>query len=140
MHSLFIIFYILNYITFITKCGIIKIMKLLKKFWLGFLAAMPLSAGAVAPLVVGGVAVGVGIIGISIWRTVAPVNISEALNFFTSCWTCQIFSDIMVSMSNLLPGVYSALGRIIIPMSVSLLAVLIAWRLMSGFVNSKIED
>lgn len=115
-------------------------MKWLKKFWLGFIAAMPLSAGAITPLVIGGAAVGVGIIGVSIWRTVAPVNISGALDFFTSCWTCQIFSDIMVSMSNLLPGVYSALGRIIIPMSASLLAVLIAWRLMSGFVNAKLED
>ena len=115
-------------------------MKLLKKFWVGFLAAMPLTVGAVTPLVIGGAAVGVGIIGVSIWRTVAPVNISEALDFFTSCWTCQIFSDIMVSMSNLLPGVYSALGRIIIPMSVSLLVVLTAWRLMSGFVNAKLED
>ena len=115
-------------------------MKLLKKFWLGFLAAMPLSAGAVTPLIIGGAAVGVGIIGVSIWRTAAPVNISEALDFFTSCWTCQIFSDIMVSMSNLLPGIYSALGRIIIPMSVSLLAVLIAWRLMSGFANAKLDD
>gem|GEM_PF-6702246 len=33
-------------------------------------------------MVVGGVALGVGIIGVSIWRTVAPVNIGEALNFF----------------------------------------------------------
>jgi hypothetical protein len=115
-------------------------MKLLKKFWLGFLAAMPLSAGAVTPLVIGGAAVGVGIIGVSIWRTVSPVNISEALDFFTSCWTCQIFSDIMVSMSNLLPGIYTALGRIIIPMSISLLAVLIAWRLMSDFINAKSND
>lgn len=115
-------------------------MKLLKKFWIAFLASMPFAAGAVAPLVVGGVALGVGIIGVSIWRTVAPVNIGEALNFFSSCWTCQIFSDVMLAMSDLLPGVYSALGRIVIPMSATLLVVLTAWRLMSGFFNMKMED
>jgi len=115
-------------------------MKWIKKFWLGFIMAMPFAAGAVAPLVIGGVAVGVGILGVSIWRSVAPVNISEALNFFSSCWTCQMFSDVMVAMSNLLPGVYSALGRIVIPMSVTLLAILIAWRLASGYLNGKTED
>lgn len=115
-------------------------MKWIKKFWLGFIMAMPFAAGAVAPLVIGSVAVGVGILGVSIWRSVAPVNISEALNFFSSCWTCQMFSDVMVAMSNLLPGVYSALGRIVIPMSVTLLAILIAWRLASGYLNGKTED
>ena len=115
-------------------------MKLLKKFWLGFLAAFPLSAGALSPLIIGGAAVGVGIIGVSVWRSMSPVNINEALNFFTSCWTCQIFSDVMVAMSNLLPGIYSALGRIVIPMAVSLLVVLTAWRLTAGFFNAKLED
>ena len=115
-------------------------MKLLKKFWIWILAMMPLTAGAVMPLVIGGVAVGVGIIGVSIWRTAVPVDTSQALNFFSSCWTCQIFSDVMVGISNLLPGVYKAIGRIVIPMSVTLLVVLIAWRLISGFINAKMED
>ena len=115
-------------------------MKWIKKFLMGFVMAMPLSVGAVTPFVIGGAAVGVGIIGISIWHTVAPVNISQALDFFSSCWTCQIFSDIMVSMSNLLPGVYTALGQIVIPISATLLAVLIAWRVMSGFFNAKAEN
>lgn len=115
-------------------------MKVLKKFWMALIAMMPISSGAVAPLVLGGLAVGAGIIGVSIWRTAAPVNISDALDFFTSCWTCQIFSDVMISMSTLLPGVYRALGKVIIPMSATLLAVLIAWRLASGFVNGKVEE
>lgn len=115
-------------------------MKALKKFWLWLIALLPLSAGAVAPLVIGGVAVGLGIIGVSVWRTASPVSISDALDFFSSCWTCQIFSDVMVAMSNLLPGVYKALGRIVIPMSVTLLAVLVAWRLTSGFFNGKMDD
>ena len=119
----------MNYITFY-----------IKKFWLGFLALFPLSAGAISPLVIGTAAVGAGIIGVSIWRTVAPVNMADALDFFTSCWTCQIFSDVMIAMSNLLPGVYYAIGKIVIPMSATLLAVFIAWRLSAGFLNGKIEE
>ena len=99
-----------------------------------------MSAGAISPLVIGTAAVGAGIIGVSIWRTVAPVNMADALDFFTSCWTCQIFSDVMIAMSNLLPGVYYAIGKIVIPMSATLLAVFIAWRLSAGFLNGKIEE
>ncbi|MFQ6703653.1 MAG: hypothetical protein ACLRFP_01045, partial [Alphaproteobacteria bacterium] len=128
------------YITFKIIYGIIKSMNMLKKFWIAFLAAMPISAGAVAPLVIGGLAAGVGIIGVSIWRSVSPVDMQQAFAFFSSCWTCQMFSDIMLTMSNILPGMYRALGRIVIPMSATLLAIFIAWRLFSGFLNNKIED
>lgn len=138
--SLFL-FCLLNYITFIIIYGIIKIMKLLKKFLLLLFPMIPASAMAVAPLVLGGVIAGVGgIIGVSIWRSNVPVDMNSALDFFTSCWTCQIFSDVMVSMSNLLPGVYRALGNVIIPMSASLLAVFIAWRLLSNMLNGKMEQ
>lgn len=115
-------------------------MKALKKFWVLLVAAMPLSAGAIMPWVIGGIAAGVGILGVSIWRNVAPVNLQDAYNFFSSCWTCQMFSDIMLTMSNILPGIYKALGRVIIPMSVTLLAIFMAWRLFSGFLNGKLEE
>ena len=115
-------------------------MKVLKKFWMMLVAMMPISAGAVAPLVLGGLAVGAGILGVSIWRNVAPVNVQEAYHFFSSCWTCQIFSDIMIAMSNLLPGVYKAIGRVVIPMSATLLCVFVAWRLVSGFITGKLEE
>lgn len=115
-------------------------MKALKKFWIWFVALLPFSAWGVAPLVLGGAAVGVGIIGVSIWRTAAPVDMASALDFFTSCWTCQIFSDVMISMSNLLPKVYAALGRVIIPMSATLLAIFIAWNLLSGVLNNKMDN
>ena len=115
-------------------------MKTLKKIWMLFVAIIPMSAGAVAPLVIGAAAVGVGIIGVSVWRSVAPVNLQDAYNFFSTCWTCQIFSDIMLTMSNILPGIYKALGNVIIPMSVTLLAIFIAWRLFSGFFNGKLES
>lgn len=115
-------------------------MKALKKFWVWFVALMPFASWGVAPLVLGGAAVGVGIIGVSIWRSVSPVDMKTALDFFTSCWTCQIFSDVMISMSNLLPKVYTALGRVIIPMSATLLAIFIAWNLFSGMINNKMEN
>ncbi len=116
-------------------------MKALKKFWLLFVAAMPISAGAIAPLVIGGLVAGaVGILGASIWRSVSPVNMQQAFSFFSSCWTCQMFSDIMLTMSNILPGIYHALGKIIIPVSATLLAIFVAWRLFSGFLNNKIEN
>ncbi len=99
-----------------------------------------MSAWAVSPLAIGGVTLFAGIIGISIWRNISPVSIGDALSFFSSCWTCQIFSDVMVVMSNILPSIYKSLGRIVIPMSVTLLAVLVAWRLTSGFANAKVDN
>ena len=115
-------------------------MKALKKFWIWFVALMPFSAWGVAPLVVGGlVAGGVGIIGVSIWRTASPVDMASALDFFSSCWTCQIFSDVMISMSNLLPKVYNSLARVVIPMSATLLAIFIAWNLFYSMINNKMD-
>lgn len=51
-----------------------------------------------------------------------------------------MFSDIMLTMSNILPGIYKSLGKIIIPMSATLLAIFIAWRLFSGVLNNKLEE
>ncbi|MBO7053384.1 MAG: hypothetical protein J6W27_03050 [Alphaproteobacteria bacterium] len=115
-------------------------MKTLKRFLMSLFVLAPSTAGAIAPLAIAAIAGGVGIIGVSIWRTVAPVNMQDAISFFSTCWTCQIFSDVMVAMSNLLPSVYSALGKIVIPMAAILLAVFVAWRLASNFINLKLED
>ena len=115
-------------------------MKSLKKFWVWFIALMPFSAWGIAPLVLGGAAVGVGLIGVSVWRTASPVDMASALDFFTSCWTCQIFSDVMISLSNLLPRVYGALGRVVIPMSATLLAIFIAWNIFSNAINNQMEN
>ena len=118
----------------------LKTMNKLKKFWIVFLSFLPFSAGAVAPFVVGAIA-GVGVIaGFSIYRTAAPVNMADALNFFSSCWSCQMFADIMATMSGLLPRLYSAIGYVILPFSAGLLVVWFAWKLFSGFINAKIEE
>ena len=111
-----------------------------KKFWIVFVSFLPFSAGAVAPFVVGAIA-GLGTIaGFSIYRTAAPVNMADAMNFFSTCWTCQMFSDVMQAMSNILPRVYSAIGLTIIPMAAALTAIWFAWKLISGFIDAKIAN
>ena len=115
-------------------------MKALKKFWLWFVAMMPFSAWGVTPIVGGLIAGGIGIVGISIWRSFSPVDMKSALDFFSSCWTCQIFSDVMISMSNLLPKVYNAIGHVVIPMSATLLAIFIAWNFLYGAMNNKMDN
>lgn len=115
-------------------------MNRLKKFWITFLSFLPLTAGAITPFVIGGIA-GVGVIaGFSIYRSVAPVDMNGAYSFFSSCWSCQMFSDIMATMSNILPRIYSALGRVIIPFAVTLSAIWFAWRLVDNFLNQKVEQ
>ena len=135
-----LLFYLFNYITFIAKYGILKTMNRLKKFWIVFLSFLPFSAGAASPFVVGAIA-GIGVLaGFSIYRTAAPVNMADALNFFSTCWSCQMFSEIMATMSGLLPRAYSAIGSVIIPFAAGLTAVWFAWKLLSGFFNAKLEE
>ena len=117
----------------------LKTMNRLKKFWIVFLSFLPFGAGAIPPLVIGGVAAVGAIAGFSIYRSFAPVNMADALKFFSSCWSCQMFSDIMSTMSGLLPRVYSALGHAIVPVAIMLTAVWFAWTLLSNFFNSNID-
>lgn len=108
-----------------------------RKFWIVFLSFLPFAAGAVAPWVVGAIA-GVGVLaGFAIYRTAVPVNMSDALNFFSTCWSCQMFSDVIGTMSDILPGVYSAIGAVIIPFAAAFLAIWFAWQLLSNYMNAK---
>lgn len=114
-------------------------MSRLKKFWIVFLSFLPLTVGAAAPLIVGGIA-GAGLVaGFSIYRSMAPVDMADAYSFFSSCWSCNMFSDIMLTMSRILPNVYAALGKTIIPFAIILTALFFAWRITSNYLNSKIE-
>lgn len=115
-------------------------MKFIKKIWFWLFAFMPFSAGAIAPLVVGGIVAAVGIAGFSVYRSVSPVNMQDALEFFSSCWSCHVFSDILLTMSNLLPPIYNALGHVVAPMILTLFAIFMAWRFASGFLNGKMEN
>lgn len=123
-----------------SKYDIVKTMNWLKKFWIVFLSFLPIGAGAVAPFVVIGGVAATAIAGYSIYRSLVPVDMTQALNFFSSCWSCQMFSDIMSTMSNILPKVYTNIGETIIPFAVILSAIWFAWKLTDGFLNSKIEN
>lgn len=115
-------------------------MSWIKKFWIVFLSFLPFGAGAIAPFVVGSIA-GLGVIaGFSIYRTAAPVNMADAMNFFSTCWTCQMFSDVMQAMSNLLPAVYKSIGHVIVPMAIALTAIWFGWKIISGFIDEKIAN
>lgn len=111
-----------------------------KKFWIVFLSFLPFGAGAVAPFVIAGIA-GVGAIaGFSIYRSAAPVNMADALSFFSTCWSCQMFADIMATMSNLLPRAYHAIGNAMVPLLFGLTAVWFGWKLLSGYIGKSNAD
>ena len=115
----------------------LKTMNSLKKFWITFLSFLPFGAAAVSPWIVGAVA-GVGAIaGFSVYRSMAPVNMADALKFFSSCWSCQMFSDIMSTMSQILPRAYSGISSAIIPFAIAVTAIWIAWQLIKTFTNDK---
>lgn len=114
-------------------------MRGIKKFWPIFLSFLPLSAGAVAPLVIGAI-IGVGAIaGFSIYRSTAPVNMADALNFFSSCWSCTMFSDIMSAMSGILPNAFHAIGIVVAPIALALTGLWVVWRLFSGYVGAPVK-
>lgn len=112
-------------------------MSKLKKFLIVFLSFFPLTAAAFWPWLIAGA---VTIAGFSIWRSVAPVDMNDALQFFSSCWTCQMFSAVMATMSTILPRLFTEIGRVVIPMALMLTAVYFTWTIASGFLNSKIES
>ncbi len=112
-------------------------MRWLKNFWITFISFLPFAAGAASPVVVGLIA-GAGVLaGFSIYRSAVPVNMADAMSFFSSCWSCQMFSDIIGTMSNILPGVYRAIGAVVIPFATALLAIWFAWQLLASYMNAK---
>ncbi len=111
-----------------------------KKFWIVFVSFLPFSAGALPIAVAGLIAGGAAIVGFSIYRTNAPVDMHSALNFFSSCWSCQLFAEIMAVMSGLVPRAYSAIGSVVIPFAIGMTAVWFVWKLTSGYINTKLDD
>lgn len=98
-----------------------------------------MSAWAVAPAVVVAGGAATVIAGFSIYRSAAPVNMNDAMNFFSTCWSCQIFSSIMQAMSDILPRVYSAIGMFIIPFAIVTTAVWFAWKMLNGFYAGRVD-
>ncbi|MBR3781851.1 MAG: hypothetical protein IKL14_00480 [Alphaproteobacteria bacterium] len=117
-------------------------MSRLKKFWIVFLSFLPLTAAAWAPFVVAGIAGATAIVGFSVYRSNFPVSMTDAYQFFSSCWSCDMFASIMATMSDILPRIYSSLGKVIIPFAIILMAIWFAWTLIDNFLNnsSKFEN
>jgi hypothetical protein len=113
-------------------------MSRLKKFFILFLSFLPITAGAVAPLAIGAIGGGIAIAGFSIYRSMAPVNMADALSFFSSCWSCGMFNDVMLVLSDILPRVYSTIGAVCIPLVFALTAVYFAWDIIRGYIG--LED
>ncbi|MCL2338973.1 MAG: hypothetical protein FWC51_03410, partial [Proteobacteria bacterium] len=112
----------------------------LKKFWIVFLSFLPLSAAAMAPLAIGGIAAGVVLAGFSIYRSAVPVNMTDAMSFFSSCWSCQLFGGIFATLSDVLPKIYQSIGVVVVPMALILTAVWIAWTILAGLIGVKSKD
>lgn len=115
-------------------------MSRLKKFWIAFLSFLPLTAAAWAPFVIAGAAGAVAIAGFSIYRSLSPVSMTDAYQFFSTCWSCEMFSGIMSTMSDILPKIYSALGKTVVPFAILLMAIWMAWTLIDNFLNNKNKD
>ena len=110
-------------------------MNKLKKFWIIFLSFLPFSAGAIPPLAIGAIGGGIAIAGFSIYRSMVPVDMVDALSFFSSCWACEMFNNIMLVLSNILPRIYSSIGKVCIPMAFALTAVYFGWEVLKGYLG-----
>ena len=107
-----------------------------KKFWIMFVSFLPFSAGAIWPLAVGGIGILTGIVGFSIYRNMSPINMTDALSFFSTCWSCQLFSDVVGKMAQILPQTYKYLANVIIPFALTLTGIWFAWQLLKPYVTS----
>jgi len=112
-------------------------MNWLKKFWIVFTSFLPLTAEALPALLVGGGVVTAGLVGYSVYRSVSPVNLADALSFFSTCWSCQLFSDIMTQMSGILPMTYKYLGEVMIPFALVITGIWFAWQILTIYVGTK---
>jgi hypothetical protein len=64
------------------------------------------------------------------------MDMAGAFEFFSSCWTCGMFADIIGILSDMLPKVYYAIGLIILPVTVGLTVVWLAWRILAGYIGA----
>lgn len=115
-------------------------MKKLKKFLLPFLFYIPFGAWAIAPVAVALIVGATVIAGFSIYRSLVPLDINSALTFFSSCWSCQMFSDIVRNLSDFIPKIYRAVGQNIVPIAAGLTFVWFLWeKILKGYLTIKPE-
>ena len=115
-------------------------MSRLKKFLIVFFSFLPFGGASAFVWQAIGILAGItAIAGYSIYRSNVPVDMSGALDFFSSCWTCNVFSSILGSLSNVLTKIYINIGEIMIPIAIMLVVIYFTWTLLSGFLNANIK-
>jgi len=102
---------------------------------------VPFSAGAIGPIAIGALAIG-GWVGANavVGNIVGPTDMPHALEFFSTCWSCELFSRLMLAMSHLLPKLYSALGSIVIPLIFILVIIFVGWRIAKDYFDNKLQE
>lgn len=116
-------------------------MKKLKKFFMPLLFYFPFSAMAITPAVVA-IVVGVAatvVAGFSIYRSAVPVSLSDNLAFFSSCWSCGVFSDVLRNISEFIPKIYTAIGDNMVVIATGLTFVWFVWMILWDYLKVKAE-
>jgi hypothetical protein len=109
--------------------------KKLRAFLAGLLFYVPFGASAIPPLVVALIVAAVAVAGFSIYRSFVPVDLSDGLAFFSSCWSCDLFSGILKNLSDFIPKIYGAIGTNIIPIAAGLTFVWFAWKIIDDYIH-----
>lgn len=118
-------------------------MNRLKKFWITFFSFFitGVASAGIIGTIAGSIITGVIVMtGVSLFRTALPYDMPSAYEFFSNCWTCQMFADILAIMSGFISQIYSSVGRVTAGLAVVLTMVWFAWKLFSGFINAKVDD
>lgn len=82
-------------------------------------------------------AVSFALTGFANYKSYSLLTMDGAFNFFSSCWTCGIFSGIINAFSSLLNVVYLSLGEFMIYIMVLVTAVWIAYEILMSFIKAK---
>jgi len=101
---------------------------------------VPFGAAAVPPIVIGLLGIALVTAGYSAFRGLVPLNLRQSFEFFSSCWSCDVFSKILYAMSSFIPKAYHAIGTAVIPIAAGLTLVYFAWQIASDYLHLKLRD
>lgn len=85
------------------------------------------------------IAAAVAVLSAVVYRSFVETNTSAALDFFSSCWSCQIFGGVTNGISATAAAAYANLGEFVALLAVILTPIYFAWILMGGYLTAKPE-
>ncbi|MDR0319560.1 MAG: hypothetical protein LBH81_02360 [Rickettsiales bacterium] len=94
---------------------------------------------AVPAAVVGLAGAAAGVVGLSVYRSFVATDTAAAFDFFSSCWSCRIFSGITGAMSDSAAAIYASLGEFTALLAIILTPIYLAWKLLGGYLSGKPE-